>query len=89
MKLAITLRREGLAQISFKADLKDSKAADFGTADLLFADMATSDMAKGWELVRWQICRWRQKWKGLAHEKSPLLQDGDEIVFHARKAVDS
>lgn len=89
MKLSIHLRREGEKQISYTADLKDHKIENYETANLLFTDMTKSDMARGWELVRWQIKRWREKWKGLAHEKSPRLQDGDEIIFHARKATDA
>lgn len=93
MKLKISFVREDtttLPKISFNAEMKKTDLAGAPwTTNSLFLDFLNTPHAKNYELKKWKIRRNRDKWNGLASEKSPELKDDDEISFYAVKKADA
>lgn len=85
MKITVLIIPEAGNLIEVKGDINNARRTNVATADLLFADMTNMEQLKGHELRRWELRRGKERWKGLATDKSPQIANGDRLKFFVRK----
>jgi hypothetical protein len=93
MKLKIFFARDDHPsdpRVQLNADMKKTDpAGNPWTCNSLFLDFLNTPQAKNYELKRWKLRRDSDKWNGFANEKSPELNDGDEVTFYGARKPDA